>query len=151
MADDIIKIDGSFGEGGGQILRTSLSLSAITKKPFEIHSIRANRKTPGISHQHLQAINATARICNAEVAGNTLRSTTIRFYPGNILHGTYSFNIGTAGSIALVLQTIFYPLSFAEGPSTITITGGTHVSHSPCTDYLERQWLFFLIKMGYDA
>lgn len=151
MADDIIKIDGSFGEGGGQILRTSLSLSAITKKPFEIHSIRANRKTPGISHQHLQAINATARICNAEVAGNTLRSTTIRFYPGNILHGTYSFNIGTAGSIALVLQTIFYPLSFAEGPSTITITGGTHVSHSPCTDYLERQWLFFLRKMGYDA
>lgn len=151
MADDIIKIDGSFGEGGGQILRTSLSLSAITKKPFEIHSIRANRKTPGISHQHLQAVNATARICNAEVTGNTLRSTTLRFYPGNIRHGTYSFNIGTAGSIALVLQTIFYPLSFADGPSTITITGGTHVSHSPCTDYLEQQWLFFLRKMGYDA
>ena len=151
MADDIIKIDGSFGEGGGQILRTSLSLSAITKKPFEIHSIRANRKTPGISHQHLQAVNATAMICNAEATGNTLRSTTLRFYPDNIRHGTYSFNIGIAGSIALVLQTIFYPLSFAEGPSTITITGGTHVSHSPCTDYLERQWLFFLRKMGYDA
>ncbi|MCF6147859.1 MAG: RNA 3'-phosphate cyclase [Candidatus Kuenenia sp.] len=151
MADDLIKIDGSLGEGGGQILRTSLSLSAITKKPFEIYNIRASRKTPGLSHQHLQAVNATALICNAEVAGNTLRSVTLKFYPDRIQHGTYTFNIGTAGSISLVLQTIFYPLSFTKSPSTLTIAGGTHVTHSPCTDYLERQWLFFLRKIGYDA
>lgn len=151
MAEELIKIDGSFGEGGGQILRTSLSLSAITKKPFEIYNIRACRKTPGLSHQHLQAVNATAQICNAEVTGNTLRSTTLRFYPDKIQPGTYSFNIGTAGSVSLVLQTIFYPLSFAKKPSTLTIVGGTHVSHSPCTDYLERQWLFFLRKIGYVA
>jgi len=151
MTSELIKIDGSFGEGGGQILRTSLSLSAITKRPFEIYNIRASRKTPGLSHQHLQAVNATARICNAEVTGNNLRSTTLGFYPNDIQHGTFSFNIGTAGSVSLVLQTLFYPLSFAKGTSIITITGGTHVSHSPCTDYLERQWLFFLRKMGYSA
>ena len=96
MRNDIIKIDGSFGEGGGQILRTALSLSAITKKPFEIYNIRASRKTPGLSPQHLQAVNATAQICNAEVIGNQLRSMDLKFYPGEIQAGTYHFNIGTA-------------------------------------------------------
>lgn len=151
MHNNIIKIDGSFGEGGGQILRTALSLSAITEKPFEIYNIRANRKTPGLSPQHLQAVNATAQICNAEVVGNQLRSTDLRFYPGDIQAGTYHFNIGTAGSISLVLQTIFYPLSQADKPSLITIIGGTHVSHSPCVDYLTQQWMHFLRQIGYDA
>ncbi|OHB34987.1 MAG: RNA 3'-terminal-phosphate cyclase [Planctomycetes bacterium GWA2_39_15] len=151
MRNDIIKIDGSFGEGGGQILRTALSLSAITKKPFEIYNIRASRKTPGLSPQHLQAVNATAQICNAEVIGNQLRSTDLKFYPGEIQAGTYHFNIGTAGSVSLVLQTIFYPLSLADKPSLITIIGGTHVTHSPCIDYLTQQWLYFLKKIGFDA
>ncbi|MBI2470223.1 MAG: RNA 3'-phosphate cyclase [Planctomycetes bacterium] len=151
MHGDIIKIDGSFGEGGGQILRTALSLSAITKKPFEIYNIRANRKVPGLSYQHLQAVNSTAQICNAEVTGNQLRSTDLKFYPGETQAGTYHFNIGTAGSVSLVLQTIFYPLSLAHKPSSITIIGGTHVTHSPCVDYLRQQWLYFLKKIGFDA
>jgi len=151
MHEDIIQIDGSFGEGGGQILRTALSLSAITKKPFEIYNIRANRKVPGLSHQHLQAVNSTAQICNAEVVGNQLRSTDLKFYPGETQAGTYHFNIGTAGSVSLVLQTIFYPLSLANKHSSITIVGGTHVTHSPCVDYLKQQWLFFLKKIGFNA
>lgn len=151
MKKDIIAIDGSFGEGGGQILRTALSLSAITQRPFEIYKIRANRKTPGLSHQHLQSVNATARICNAEVIGNQLRSTDLKFFPGEIQAGTYHFDIGTAGSVSLVLQTVFYPLSLANKPSSVTITGGTHVSHSPCIDYLTQQWLYFLRKIGFGA
>ncbi|MFN3531563.1 MAG: RNA 3'-terminal phosphate cyclase [Candidatus Brocadia sp.] len=151
MSNDVIKIDGSFGEGGGQILRTALSLSAITKRPFEIFSIRANRKIPGLSHQHLQAVNATAQICNAETIGNQLRSTDLKFYPGEVKPGTYHIDIGTAGSVSLVLQTIFYPLSLANKPSSVAIIGGTHVSHSPCIDYLSQQWLFFLKKIGFDA
>ncbi|MBU6391444.1 MAG: RNA 3'-phosphate cyclase [Planctomycetes bacterium] len=151
MCNNIIKIDGSFGEGGGQILRTALSLSAITKKPFEIYNIRANRKTPGLSYQHLQAVNATARICNAGVVGNQLRSTDLKFYPGEIQSGDYHFDIGTAGSISLVLQTIFYPLSLSEKPSLVTIIGGTHVTHSPCVDYLTQQWLYFLKRIGFHA
>jgi len=151
MHGEIIKIDGSFGEGGGQILRTALSLSAITQTPFEIYNIRANRKVPGLSHQHLQAVNSTAQICNAEVIGNQLRSTDLKFYPGETQAGTYHFNIGTAGSVALVLQTIFYPLSLANKHSSITIIGGTHVTHSPCVDYLKQQWLSFLKKIGFDA
>lgn len=151
MHGDRIKIDGSFGEGGGQILRTALSLSAITKKPFEIYNIRSNRKTPGLSHQHLQAVNATARICSAEVMGNQLRSTALTFYPGETQSGDYHFNIGTAGSVSLVLQTVFYPLSRADKPSSITIVGGTHVSHSPCVDYLNQQWLCYLKKIGFEA
>lgn len=151
MQQDIVRIDGSFGEGGGQILRTALSLSAITQRPFEIYNIRANRKTPGLSHQHLQAVNATAQICNAEVVGNQLRSTDLIFYPGAVIAGTYRLDIGTAGSVSLVLQTIFYPLSLVTRPSFVTIIGGTHVSHSPCIDYLTQQWLFFLKKIGFDA
>ncbi|GAN31657.1 MAG: RNA 3'-phosphate cyclase [Candidatus Brocadia sp. AMX2] len=151
MNNDVIEIDGSFGEGGGQILRTALSLSAITKRPFEIFNIRANRKIPGLSYQHLQAVNATSQICNAKVVGNLLRSTDLKFYPGEVKAGAYRLDIGTAGSVSLVLQTIFYPLSLANKPSSITIIGGTHVSHSPCIDYLMQQWLYFLKKIGFDA
>lgn len=151
MKKDIIKIDGSFGEGGGQILRTAITLSSITQRPFEIFNIRANRKIPGLSHQHLQAVNATAQICSAEVIGNLLRSTDLKFYPGEVKAGTYRLDIGTAGSVSLVLQTIFYPLSLANKPSSVTIIGGTHVSHSPCIDYLSQQWLYFLKKIGFDA
>lgn len=132
-------------------MRTALSLSAITQRPFEIYNIRANRKIPGLSYQHLQAVNATAQICNAVVIGNQLRSTDLTFYPGEVIAGTYRFDIGTAGSVSLVLQTLFYPLSLVNKPSSVIIVGGTHVSHSPCTDYLAQQWLFFLKKIGFDA
>lgn len=149
MSEDIIKINGSLGEGGGQILRTALTLSAITKRPFEIYNIRANRKVPGLSYQHLQAVDATAQICNAEVVGNQLRSTDLLFYPGQIQPGSYHLNIGTAGSVSLVLQTVFYPLSLQSKPSSVIITGGTHVNHSPCVDYLKLQWLYYLKHIGF--
>ncbi|MCF6159668.1 MAG: RNA 3'-phosphate cyclase [wastewater metagenome] len=151
MQEDSIQIDGSFGEGGGQILRTSLSLSAITGKPFEIFNIRAKRKTPGLSYQHLQAVNAVAKICNAKVTGNNLHSTNLTFYPREIQAGDYYFPIGTAGSVSLVLQSVFYPLNLINVSSSVTIVGGTHVLQSPCTDYLNLQWLYFLRKIGFQA
>jgi len=151
MAKSLISIDGSLGEGGGQILRTSLALSAITQKPFEIYNIRSNRKNPGLGHQHLQAVNAASEICDAIVTGNKLRSTALKFYPNKIQPGNYRLDIGTAGSVCLVLQTIFYPLCFAERPSTVTIIGGTHVEHSPCIHYLVQQWLYYLKQIGYSA
>lgn len=147
----MIKIDGSFGEGGGQILRTALTLSAIEGKPFEIYNIRAGRRKPGLAPQHLQCIHAMARICNADVKGDKIGSMSLTFHPGEIKSGDYCFEIGTAGSVSLVLQTIFLPLSIAQGPSSVTIKGGTHVPFSPCVHYLEKQWFFFLKKIGFDA
>ncbi|MGR3317121.1 MAG: RNA 3'-terminal phosphate cyclase [Candidatus Anammoxibacter sp.] len=146
----MIKIDGSFGEGGGQILRTALSLSALTGKPFEICNIRANRKKEGLRPQHLQCVKAVAEICNAQVTGAETGSTTVSFIPEKIKCGNYQFDIGTAGSVALTLHSIYLPLSVADGPSRITITGGTHVPFSPCYHYLELQWLPYIRKIGFD-
>lgn len=147
----MIKIDGSFGEGGGQILRTALALSAIEKKPFEMFNIRTGRKKPGLAAQHLQCVEALAQICDAEVSGARVGSLSLRFYPGEIKSGNYCFEIGTAGSVSLVLQTIFLPLSLIEGSSSVIIRGGTHVPFSPCFHYLKDQWLFYLKKIGFDA
>lgn len=150
MINDLIKIDGSFGEGGGQILRTSLSLSAITKRPFEIYNIRAGRKNPGLRPQHLQAVNATAQICNARVIGAEVGSTNLTFFPGETKGGKFQFDIGTAGSVSLVLQTIFLPLCLADQPSGISIKGGTHVPFSPCFHYLKLQWTPYMNRIGFD-
>lgn len=147
----MIKIDGSFGEGGGQILRSALTLSAIEKKPFEMFNIRAGRKKPGLAPQHLKCVQAMARICDGEINGAEIGSLSLKFYPGEIKNGDYCFEIGTAGSVSLVLQTIFLPLSLAKGPSSVTIRGGTHVPLSPCFHYLKEQWLFYLKKIGFDA
>lgn len=146
-----IRIDGSFGEGGGQILRTSLSLSAATKRPVEIFNIRAKRKVPGLRAQHLESVRAITKICDGELAGAKIGSTSISFIPKEIKGGEYHIEIGTAGSVSLVLQTIFIPLSMAKVPSTVTITGGTHVPWSPCFHYLALQWLFYLKLIGFDA
>jgi RNA 3'-terminal phosphate cyclase (ATP) len=151
MTDIPIKIDGSFGEGGGQILRTSLSLSATTKRPVEIFNIRARRKSPGLRPQHLESVRAIAKICNGELKGDEIGSTSISFIPNEIKGGEYNIEIGTAGSVSLVLQTIFIPLSFAKTPSTITIKGGTHVPFSPCFHYLTLQWLHYLKRIGFHA
>ena len=148
---NMIEIDGSYGEGDGQILRTALTLSAIKNKPFEMFNIRAGRKKPGLAAQHLQCVKAMAQICGAEVSGARVGSLTLRFHPGEIEYGDYCLEIGTAGSISLVLQTIFLPLSLANGPSSITIRGGTHVPFSPCFHYLKEQWLYYLKKIGFDA
>src|SRR3990172_6854127 len=131
-----LRIDGSFGEGGGQILRTSLSLSAATKRPVEVFNIRTKRKVPGLRAQHLEAVRAITKICNGELTGAEIGSTSISFVPKETKGGEYTIEIGTAGSVSLVLQTIFIPLSMAKIPSSVTITGGTHVPWSPCFHYL---------------
>lgn len=146
----MITIDGSFGEGGGQILRTALSLSALTGKPFEIYNIRANRKRAGLRPQHLQCVKAVAKICDAQVKGTEIGSMDVSFIPGKIKCGNYRFDIGTAGSVALTLHSIYLPLSASDGPSQITIIGGTHVPFSPCYHYLELQWLPYIKKIGFD-
>lgn len=147
----LLRIDGSFGEGGGQILRTSLTLSAITGTPFEIFNIRAKRKNPGLRPQHLQAVKALATVCQAQLEGAEAGSSTITFEPGTILAGNYHFEIGTAGSASLVLQTLFLPLCRAPEPSSVEIIGGTHVPWSPCFHYLKLQWLEYLRHIGLEA
>jgi len=143
-----VLIDGSLGEGGGQILRTSLALSALTGKPFEMIRIRANRTKPGLRPQHCQAVSAAAGICNGKAAGNLTGSTSITFEPGAVEAGSYRYDIGTAGSTSLVLQTIYLPLLLAtRRPSTVTICGGTHVPFAPCFHYLDLQWRKYLERI----
>jgi len=145
------KIDGAQGEGGGQVLRTALALSAIRGVPIEIHSIRARRKNPGLQPQHLTAVSALAEICGAQVEGATLGSQRVRFAPGAVKPGEYRFDVGTAGSTALVLQAILLPLGFARGASRIVLTGGTHVPWSPPIHYVREVWFPALGEMGLSA
>jgi RNA 3'-terminal phosphate cyclase (ATP) len=144
----MLKIDGSFGEGGGQVLRTSLALSALTGQPFEIDGVRAGRRKPGLLRQHLTALRAVARVCNAQVTGDELGSLAVRFTPGPVTPGTYEFAVGTAGSATLVLQTVLPPLLAAGGPSRVRIEGGTHNPMAPPFEFLERSFLRVLAAMG---
>ena len=127
---NILKIDGSYGEGGGQILRTALALSCVLKRPIEITNIRKSRKKPGLMPQHLTAVKAAATVSNAGVEDAGLSSTMLRFSPGLLTGGEYLFDVsekrGSAGSTSLVLQTVLLPLCFAEHQSSITVIGGTH-------------------------
>ncbi len=147
----MITINGAYGEGGGQILRTSLTLSALTGTPVHIHNIRANRKQPGLRAQHLAAVAAIAKIANARTEGVLPGSTALTLSPSNIRPGRYHFDIGTAGSIALVLQTIFLPLSVCEASSDVTLTGGTHVQWSPSFDFIQAHWLPLMEHLGFRA
>ncbi|HEY5993274.1 MAG TPA: RNA 3'-terminal phosphate cyclase [Gallionellaceae bacterium] len=147
---ETILIDGSQGEGGGQILRSALTLSMITGTPFRIERIRAGRAKPGLLRQHLTAAAAAAEICDARVSGNTAGSTTLEFVPGAIKGGAYRFDIGTAGSCTLVLQTVLPALWFAGRASTVTVSGGTHNSGAPPADFLVRAWLPLMQRMGVD-
>jgi len=144
----IIEIDGSFGEGGGQILRTALSLSCITRYPFKLYNIRKGRKKPGLMPQHLTCVHAASLISNARVSGDETGSTTLSFTPERIKAGDYLFDIKTAGSCSLVLQTILPPLIFADKPSFITIKGGTHVPFSPIYHYISEVFLPMLGRIG---
>lgn len=148
---DRIVIDGSHGEGGGQVLRTALSLAALMHQPVEIHNIRANRKKPGLRPQHLTAVRSLTEITEGEVAGDRVNSTSLCFSPGNIVGGTYRFNIGTAGSVTLLLAAVLPPLLFASTPSSIVITGGTHVPFSPVFHWMDEILLPFLRRMGVRA
>jgi RNA 3'-phosphate cyclase len=147
----MIEIDGSMGEGGGQVLRSALSLAAITGSPVRLTNIRAGREKPGLQPQHLEAVRAAAAICSGTVRGAALHSREIVFEPGALRAGRYRFDIGTAGSAPLVLQTVILPLARASGSSTVRIQGGTHVPFSPSYHYLERQWLALLLARGFWA
>jgi RNA 3'-terminal phosphate cyclase (ATP) len=144
----MIFIDGSQGEGGGQILRTSLSLSVITGKPLRIFNIRAGRKKPGLMRQHLTAVTAAGQISAAEVRGAEIGSRELQFVPGEVIAGEYRFSIGTAGSATLVLQTVLPPLLTASAPSQLSLEGGTHNLASPPFDFLKRAFLPIINRMG---
>lgn len=147
----MVEIDGACGEGGGQVLRSALSLSVLTGMSLRITGIRARRSKPGLMPQHLKAVDAAAAVAQARVDGAQLRSQALIFEPQQVRAGTYHFDIGTAGSSSLVLQTVLVPLSLAGAPSSLTITGGTHVPWSPCFHYLDLHWLHSLRAIGFDA
>lgn len=144
----MLTIDGSFGEGGGQIIRTSLALSLVTGKPFRVENVRANRDKPGLRQQHLTAVTAAAAIGNATVEGAAVGTREFSFIPGSVSPGDYVFNIGTAGSATLVLQAVLPPLMIASGPSILRIEGGTHNVHAPPYDFLERTFLPLVRRTG---
>src|SRR3989338_1956573 len=148
----MIEVDGSFGEAGGQILRTSVALSAVTGKACRILNIRAKRKNPGLQAQHLEAVKATAKLCDAEVKGAELHSTELEFLPGKIKSGNISINIPTAGSIGLVLQPLIIAAMHAEKAVNISIKGGaTNGKWAMPANYAKHVLLPLLEKMGYRA
>jgi RNA 3'-terminal phosphate cyclase (ATP) len=144
----LIAIDGSQGEGGGQILRTALALSMVSGQGFEMTRIRAGRVRPGLMPQHLAAIRAAAIASGAKVGGAFDGSPDLRFEPGEIHAGDFRFEIGTAGAVTLVLQTVLAPLATAGQASRVEVTGGTHVSASPSFDYLSRHWAAVMARLG---
>lgn len=144
----MISIDGSAGEGGGQVLRTSLALSMVTNQPFVMKNIRANRSKPGLLRQHLTAVKAAAAVSCAHVKGASLGSDAIEFTPGPMNPGMYHFSIGSAGSTTLVLQTILPALIRASGPSEVIIEGGTHNPYAPTVHFLKKCFSPVLESMG---
>ncbi len=145
----MITIDGSLGEGGGQILRSSLALSLVTGQPFRIEKIRAGRRNPGLLRQHLTAIKAATEIGQAEVAGDVMGSQQLTFTPGKIQAGDYAFAVGTAGSATLVLQTVLPALLVGAGETTtLTLEGGTHNPFAPPFDFLVKAFLPIINRMS---
>jgi RNA 3'-terminal phosphate cyclase (ATP) len=147
----MLELDGAFGEGGGQMVRSALSLSMCTSTPFRIENIRAKRDKPGLMRQHLVAVLAAKEICDAEVIGAELGSQTLQFVPGKICSGSYRFAIGSAGSCTLVLQTVLPALLQADTPSSIVVQGGTHNPMAPTFHFIEQAFLPLLKKMGVDV
>ena len=148
----MITIDGSFGEGGGQILRTGLSLAALTGRDVTIENIRAGRDKPGLRPQHLTGVVAVAEICRADVQGADVGSTRLVFKPHAIRPGSYEFDVSkiraSAGSVNLVLQTVIWPLAFAGKRSRVVIKGGTHVPFAPTFNYIDETFLPVVARMG---
>lgn len=147
----MVDIDGSFGEGGGQILRTSLALAAVLHEKVRIFNIRAGREVSGVRPQHFAAVKALAEICQASLQGLSVGSTELTFEPGTSESGDFRFDVGTAGSVSLVLQTLMPILPFLPGETRVEITGGTDVKWSPPIDYLRFVTLPILARMGYAA
>ena len=150
-AESMIEIDGSYGEGGGQILRTGLAYSAILNRPIKIGRIRAGRRNPGLQPQHLKSIEALAKITKARTDGVKIGSDAITFIPEEIVPGHYEFDIGTAGSVTLLLQALLLPLSLCRSSSHLVLKGGTHVEWSPPFDYLSEILFPVLASMGIQA
>ncbi|HEY5597184.1 MAG TPA: RNA 3'-terminal phosphate cyclase, partial [Kiloniellales bacterium] len=155
---DRLILDGAHGEGGGQILRTSLTLAAITGRAIRIERIRAGRPKPGLAAQHVTAVRAAASLCRATMAGDEAGSTALEFAPqAAVAPGTYAFDVaaarkgGSAGAASLVLQTVLPPLALTEGRSHISIRGGTHMAWSPPFDYVHDVWMPALAQIGIEA
>ena len=148
---DTVFIDGAAGEGGGQLLRTALTLSCITAKNLHIENIRAARRNPGLAKQHLSCVKAACRISSAKSHGAVLNSKVLDFQPGTLQAGDFNFNVGSAGSATLVAQTILPALFLAEKPSTITITGGTHNPLAPPFDFIHETFLPAIAAAGFHA
>src|SRR5262249_27317026 len=145
MSTPWIELDGAEGEGGGQILRSSLTLSLLTGKPFHLFNLRAKRERPGLQPQHLMSVRAAAAIGQAQVRGDERGSRELWFEPGTIKPGKYHFPIGTAGATGLVLHTIYLPLALATTePSEILLEGGTHNPLSPCFHFLDTTWRAYM-------
>ncbi|MBL8809302.1 MAG: RNA 3'-terminal phosphate cyclase [Planctomycetaceae bacterium] len=144
----VFKIDGSLGEGGGQILRTAVGVAAVMGNAIHVEKIRAGRKKPGLMRQHLTAVNAAAQICGARVEGNSAGSMELSFSPGEVKSGDYHFSIGTAGSATLVLQTVLPMLLTAKGPSRLILEGGTHNLAAPPFEFLASAFLPLVNRMG---
>jgi RNA 3'-terminal phosphate cyclase (ATP) len=144
----MLSIDGSFGEGGGQIIRTSLALSLITGKAFRVYNVRARRERPGLQRQHLTAVTAAAAIGGAWVDGAHVGSKEFTFVPGAVQPGEYNFSIGTAGSTMLVLQAVLPPLLNADAPSLLLFEGGTHNVHAPSFEFIQKTFLPLVGRMG---
>lgn len=145
---NMIVIDGSQGEGGGQMLRTALSLSLVTGKPFRMHDIRGKRSRPGVMRQHVTAVEAACAIGGAQCAELTVGAGDLTFVPGRVEPGEYRFAVGTAGSTSLVFQTLLPPLMLADRPSRLVLEGGTHNIHAPPFDFIERVFLPVINRMG---
>jgi RNA 3'-terminal phosphate cyclase (ATP) len=149
MNTTLLELDGSFGEGGGQILRTSLALSLLTGRGFHLRHVRAGRSKPGLQPQHLLCVQSAAEIGQARLRGASLGSTDLVFEPGPVVPGSYHFDVGTAGATSLVLHTLYLPLALgATLPSELTLVGGTHVTHSPSFHFLDTTWRRYLEGMG---
>jgi RNA 3'-terminal phosphate cyclase (ATP) len=146
--EELIQIDGSRGEGGGQMVRSSLALSLVTGRPFHIENLRGRREKPGLARQHLTAVRAAAQIGGAEVEGDEVGSRSVTFRPTKSEAGDYEFAIDTAGSTTLVLQAILPALLIADGPSRITLKGGTHNHRAPTFDFLAKAYLPLINQMG---
>jgi RNA 3'-terminal phosphate cyclase (ATP) len=144
----MVTIDGSQGEGGGQIVRSALALSLVTGKPLQIIKIRAGRKKPGLMRQHVAAVRSAAAISDAQVEGAVLGGSSLTFRPSQLLPGDYEFRVGSAGSTTLVLQTVLPALLIAHGPSTLTLEGGTHNPWAPPFEFISDALLPLLARLG---
>jgi RNA 3'-terminal phosphate cyclase (ATP) len=147
-----LRIDGNYGEGGGQVLRTALSLSSILNKPIQVYNIRKGRKIPGLQPQHLTCVRACRKISSAAVSGDELGSPQIEFAPEKLSGDSFEFDVsekkGSAGSVSLIIQSLFLPLLFAPRSSSVTLLGGTHVPWSPPYHYLKGVFLPTIARMG---